>query len=331
MNQLLNQTEELNLINYRDTHEYLPKQEKNQNIYQAFKAWAEQMYSANSVTAYLKDIQRYIEFIEFEDELILNATEETVNRFIAYNQDLKNSKGKPKFKKTTLNRQRASVVALYQYLMDMKLLQHNVAQQTHIIKSSRKEDNAVDYLNESETQALLNQIRYFSKDHPFLKTRDHFLVRLVINTGLRINELIRLELSQLDFENHQLIIIDHENQTRVVPLHEGLKADFLLYLEQRNKLTAIENPELVFVTKNGTPMTTQLTNSMLYKHSERCALPKRANNSILRHTYAHHLIEAGIEVEEMAILLGHTTHYFTLDVYDKFFKEKETGLNRLFA
>lgn len=304
----------------------------NSELLNQFKSQLAENYSKSSVLAYSKDLTHFMDYLK-EASCIEQNTEE-IEAFLTHNATLLKPDGSRLFKESSLKRQRASLVSFYNYLMDRGLVEENPA--SAIRFELKEETTAVDYLTKEEAITFLNYIQYFNaNESEFLKARDYFLVRLMLNTGLRIQEAKKMETSWFNFETCELTIYDKNNQPRIVPFTADLKADYERYMALREEVVIkkVAYANRVFLTYRGGLISTQIANAMLDRHAKQSRFPKIMNNSILRHTFAYNLIQATNlptekkarekAVKQLAYLLGHESHYFTLKVYDSFFALKE--------
>ena len=304
----------------------------NSELLNQFKSQLAENYSRSSVLAYSKDLTHFMNYLEETSCIELNTEE--IQAYLTHNATLLKPDGSRLFKESSLKRQRASLVSFYNYLMDQGVVEENPA--SAIRFELKEETTAVDYLTKEEAITFLNYIQYFNaNESDFLKARDYFLVRLMLNTGLRIQEAKKMETSWFNFETCELTIYDKNNQPRIVPFTADLKADYERYMTLREEVTIkkVAYVNRVFLTYRGGLISTQIANAMLDRHAKQSCFPKVINNSILRHTFAYNLIQATnlptnrkereAAIKRLAYLLGHESHYFTLKVYDYFFALKE--------
>ena len=299
---------------------------------QLFKTYLGERYAKSSVMAYGKDLAHFFNYLG--EKSCLALTESDIQAYLAHNAKLLKPDGSRLFKETSLKRQRASLVSFYNFLIEQGVTEHNPASN---VRFELKESQSVaDYLTKEEATTFLHYIKYFNaNESTFLRTRDAFMVRLMLNTGLRIHEVKRMEFDWLNFETNELTIYDKNKQARVVPFTPDLKEDYDLYMVHRQQIQVKKeaNQSRVFLTARGGLMSTQIANTMLDRHAKQSFFPKAMNNSILRHTFAYNLIQATElpterkarekVLKQLAYLLGHESHYFTLQVYERFFELKE--------
>lgn len=287
-----------------------------------------QHYSNSTVLAYVKDLKFFNDYLK--EYPILNLTTEQLERYLAHLSTLTKKNGDKLFKESSLNRQRAALVSFYNVAIEKGWTKQNPASALKSIpKSEEKKAQEIEYLTKDESTRLLNHIKFFESGETMAVLRDYFMIRLVLNTGLSIRELKTLTLHQLDFEKGT-VTVGEGDEKRVIPIPElvrdDLKADYEAYLEERDNVVLKGScRELVFITGRGGSLTTQLANAALFKYSSNARLPKRVNNSMLRHTYAYNLIQAGVNIETVSKLLGHASPYFTEELYKQWIEAKQNS------
>jgi integrase/recombinase XerD len=208
----------------------------------------------------------------------------------------------------------------------------------HLIEQGERKDNpAVNLvapklwrtlpkvLSEPEVESLLKAPDVATP----LGLRDRAMIELLYATGLRVSELVHLELPQLRLEVGFLVAFGKGNKERIVPVGETAEHWVRRYLrEVRPQHESGRHPQ-VFLSRNGLPLDRVGFWRALKKHGARVGIHSHLSPHVLRHSFATHLLEHGADLRAVQAMLGHTdistTQIYThihqhrlKSLYDKF-------------
>ena len=146
--------------------------------------------------------------------------------------------------------------------------------------------------------------------------RDSAMVELLYATGLRVSELIGLELSHLNLEIGYVLATGKREKQRVVPIGDKARQVLMRYLNfARPAILKKKMSNAVFVTRLGRPFTRQGFWKVLRGRAQRAGIAKRISPHMLRHSFATHLLEHGADLRSVQMMLGHasitTTQIYT--------------------
>jgi integrase/recombinase XerC len=157
------------------------------------------------------------------------------------------------------------------------------------------------------------------------RMRDSAILELLYSSGLRVGELVGLNLDQLDLDLGIVKVMGKGRKERIVPV--GMKAAEALkaYLEDRGVLAG-EEP--LFINRKGGRLSARTVGRLVKSYSKRSGIFRKVSPHSLRHTFATHLLDAGADIREIQEMLGHvslsTTQRYThvsmgklMEVYDK--------------
>ena len=210
----------------------------------------------------------------------------------------------------SISRKVASLRSLYRFL----LLDGYISEDpTETLDSPRTWSNLPSYLTQAEVEQLL-AAPDTSKPHGL---RDRTMLEVLYATGLRVSELVGLQIREVDLEASFLRTLGKGSKERIVPLGD-VAIDYLeKYLREsrphflRGRLA---NPFL-FLTQQGGPMTRQYFWQLIIRYGRRCNLSKKLSPHVLRHSFATHLLENGADLRAVQVMLGHadisTTQIYT--------------------
>lgn len=252
----------------------------------------EKRASQNTLSSYRRDLLRFAEYMkEYKlNYLSLNNTE-----ILTYMNRMQEEGMSP----ATVSRNLASIRSFYIYLMRKKKVSDDP---TFNIRSLKKEKTLPTTLTGPEVEVLLSMPK---TDEP-KGCRDKAMLEVLYATGLRVSELISLDLDDINLKIGYINCAGN-GTARVVPIYaEAIKA-VKDYLEKsRNILCFDESVKALFVNINGKRMSRQGFWKILKKYKDEAGIPKEITPHTLRHSFALHLLENGADLKSIQELLGHS-------------------------
>ena len=231
-----------------------------------------------------------------------------------------------KKKKSSIHRKVATLRTFFRFLCREEILDNNPAMLVSSPRVERKLPNhlsieqMVRFIEAPETESVLGK-------------RDRAILELLYASGLRVSELVGLNLLDIDFTHQTLRVKGKGRKERMVPFGNHAKAALEIYLGVRGELLIEADPDdrdplAVFMNYQGTRITTRSVGRMLDKYCKECADIPHVSPHALRHSFATHLLDAGADLRTIQELLGHvrlsTTQQYThvstdrlMEVYDK--------------
>ena len=206
----------------------------------------------------------------------------------------------------SLQRNLSAVRAFYRYLLKAGLVSHNPAQGIVTPKTARKLPNALDV----DQSAQLVEIK---EDDP-LSLRDRAILELIYSCGLRLSELVKLDLSSIDYGDGIVTVTGKGNKTRMIPVGRHALEAVRTWLKVRDGLAG-ENENALFVSTRGTRISPRSIQQRLRKWSVQQGLNTHVHPHMLRHSFATHILESSGDLRAVQELLGHadisTTQVYT--------------------
>lgn len=230
-------------------------------------------------------------------------------------------------KKTSVARKLASLRTFFQFLVREGTLESNPAKQVATPKIERKLPNHL---------SIEDAVRFI--ETPDINTdlgrRDRAIIEFLYATGIRVGELVSIDLGDVDFRERMVRVTGKRKKQRIVPFGEPALQALMLYLEKTrgtflNECPEAERePQAVFLHRRGGRLTTRSVGRMIDKYIRQCADIHDISPHSLRHTFATHLLDQGADLRDIQELLGHarlsTTQIYTqvsmekmIEVYDK--------------
>lgn len=218
-------------------------------------------------------------------------------------------------------RKLASVRSFFQYYVKRGVLTTNVAKDVSSPKVPRRLPN---FLSIDEMFKLLEG----PQGSGALTLRDKAIMELLYASGLRVSELVGLDLNQISLAEKVVSVIGKGNKERRVPIGEKAKESLQKYIEARTGIVSDDTTKAVFVNRRGGRLTPRSVERLIQKYIKVCGIDKRVTPHVIRHTFATHLLNAGADLRGIQELLGHaslsTTQKYThvsvdklMEVYDK--------------
>ena len=207
----------------------------------------------------------------------------------------------------TINQRLCALRGLYNYLIREKLATNNPLDSLSAPKSGRRlpKDLSVDtvfyLLDEMPTDDLL-------------AIRDRAILELFYSCGLRLSELQRLDMSQLDLTERQVQVLGKGNKQRQLPIGKKALVAIKLWLKERPALLKTPD-EAVFLSSRGQRLSVRSIQARLTYWGKRLGLPAKLHPHKLRHSFASHMLEGSGDLRAVQEMLGHanlsTTQVYT--------------------
>ena len=162
-----------------------------------------------------------------------------------------------------------------------------------------------------------------------LEQRDHAIVELFYSSGLRLAELVNLDIAQLDFSEGTVTVTGKGNKTRIVPMGSHAMSAIQIWMQRRTLIQISENnPEAVFVTQQGRRITPRAVQYRIKQWAIKQGINSDMHPHLLRHSFATHVLQSSQDLRAVQEMLGHasissTQVYTHLDfqhlasIYDK--------------
>lgn len=265
-------------------------------------AWAERGLSENTLESYRYDLQQLSRFLGSRGSSLIAAGREDLLAFLA----TRVSGGRSP---RSLSRYLSGMRQFYQWALREGRIQGDPSA---LIESPKLGRGLPKALSEEQVEHLLHAP---DTDKP-LGLRDRTMLELMYATGLRVSELVELELGNVNLNQGILRVTGKGGKERLVPLGE-VAADWLLrYMDTaRPGLLKGTDCDKVFVTARKAGMTRQAYWHSIRKYAAQAGIGQPVSPHMLRHSFATHLLNHGADLRVVQLLLGHsdlsTTQIYT--------------------
>jgi integrase/recombinase XerD len=249
--------------------------------------------SENTVLSYNRDLTKFIKYLRTNKITSLDKVEE--KDLEKYIKEL-NDNG---FKSATVSRNIASLKAFFHYLNNEGVLSNDP---TKSLKSPKIEKKIPEILTTDEVFALLEQP---SGDSP-KEIRDKAMLELLYATGIRVSELINLEVSDVNLKTSSILCRDG-SKSRTIPYGKKAKDALTRYLEgSREAIVDNKESTILFANCSGQKMSRQGFWKLIKHYAKKAGIESDITPHTLRHSFAAHLVENGADLRSVQEMLGHS-------------------------
>ncbi len=277
--------------------------------------------SSNTISSYGRDLNEFYQYlVQHQNEAVNNSglLLERINPLMirSYLSLLFQKNGA-----TSIARKLSALRSMFKYYVKKGTIDQNPAK---VINSPKLPKKLPKFLNVDEINALLEAKLVGCK----YAHRDKAILELLYSSGLRVSELVSLDIDQINLDDGLIKIHGKGNKERIVPIGQKASVSLEQHLTNRNKIRSIRDTDAVFLNKNGTRLTVRSVQRLVARMTQEIGLSKSATPHMIRHSFATHMLGSGADLRSIQELLGHkslsTTQRYThvgveelSKVYDK--------------
>ena len=258
-----------------------------------YEAWlaTEKKAAPNTLSSYLRDIRQFLTYLSTDGVEPERATPRTLEQYVKH----LTAQGKST---STITRSIASLKSFYTYLMISGYVTFNPAKSIAPIKAERK---LPQILTSKEVDLFLEQPECSdAKGY-----RDKAMLELLYATGIRVSELINLDLCNLNL-SASIIRCESRGKERIIPIYPSAVRALTEYVEKvRPQMVEQPDEPALFVNLNGRRMSRQGVWKIIKYYQEKAGIKKDITPHTLRHSFAAHLLENGADLRSIQEMLGH--------------------------
>jgi integrase/recombinase XerD len=271
--------------------------------------------SLNTLEAYSRDLNRFIEFAE--NKGIDSIKHISSDDIISMLGDLR-SNG---LVANSINRSLAAIRGFYKYLLREKIVSENPVANIELAKVWMR---LPDTLSREEMSLLLDQ----PDVNTILGCRDTAMLELMYATGIRVSELVSLSMNNVNWQMGYLIVMGKGSKERIVPIGKT-SCDWLnKYAEKvRPRLLKGNSTNTIFLNRSGSGLSRQGFWKIVRKYAKRSGLLKKVHPHTFRHSFATHLLEGGADLRSVQVMLGHSD-ISTTQIYTHITRERLKDIHR---
>ena len=264
--------------------------------------WVEKGASQNTLDAYRTDLMIFAKWLASNRGIELRQARRAdilENLAFRFHQGIKSR---------STSRLLSCLRGLYRYLLRENLISEDPTLQIENPKQGRPLPSS---LTEEDVELLLNA----PDVQEVLGLRDQTMLEVLYACGLRVSELVNLEVNQINLRQGVIRLFGKGNKERLVPLGEQAIEQIEIYLKEGRPLLLKGPSNVVFPSKRGTKMTRQTFWYRIKHYAVLAGIDKQLSPHTLRHAFASHLVNNGADLRVVQLLLGHsdlsTTQIYT--------------------
>jgi len=277
-----------------------------QNYISAFTEYLqyEKGLSVNTRAAYRRDLNKFNAFL-LKNSLPTQPDEISKQQIMAFLSTQMDAGAA----NSTVARSLSTIKTFYKFMVLENLVQNNPTSDLETPKIKRK---LPDILTIEEVDLLMEQPRVLLP----LGLRDRAMLELMYGTGVRVSELLALQIEDINSTAGFLRCLGKGRKERIIPVNQTSIDWIQRYLARaRNLLVKNHLERTLFVNANGRPMSRQGFYKILAAYAKKAELGKEVTPHTLRHSFATHLLENGADLRAVQEMLGHadisTTQIYT--------------------
>ncbi|HCJ56586.1 site-specific tyrosine recombinase XerD [Lutispora sp.] len=263
----------------------------------------ERKLSKNTFESYIRDVRAFCIYLQNNDQKIDSVSKTNIITYLIYLQ----KDGKTT---STISRHLASLRCFFHFLVNSRYIEHDP---TVNLESPKVEKKLPYILTKKEVEKLLEQ-----PDAADAKgLRDKTMLELLYATGIRVTELISLDIDDVQLEEGLLLCKNSNGKFRTIPIGNYCLKYIKIFLnDYRDKLGPSADEKALFLNFHGERMTRQGFWKIVKYYTKKADISKTITPHTLRHSFAVHLIENGADLQSIQEMLGHSD-ISTTQIYSK--------------
>ncbi|MHC4120516.1 MAG: tyrosine recombinase XerC [Planctomycetota bacterium] len=238
------------------------------------------------------------------DQLLLSVQTDSVRAYMAHLNE-------KQYSKATIARKLATLRSFYKFLVKRNYIDSNPVV---TIRTPKQEKKLPRFLEYEEVKRLLDT----PPTNTWLGARDRAILETLYSTGIRVSELVALNMDDIDFLGEVVHIRGKGKKERIAPIGSSALQVIQHYMEYRNKRAQNNgnfDSRVLFVNKHGQRLSTRSVRRKMDKYLKMAGLDPAISPHTLRHSFATHMLNSGADLRSVQELLGHqslsTTQVYT--------------------
>jgi integrase/recombinase XerD len=277
-----------------------------QSYTKGFEAYLllEKSLSKNSVQAYLQDVQKLYQFslLQSTQKSFDQITLTDLQDFLIYLHELG-------LQRTSQSRVISGLKAFFKYLAIEEMIKASPAELLEAPKTSRK---LPDFLSIEEIDKILAAIDLSTPEG----TRNKAIIEVMYSSGLRVSELVNMQISLLHLNEKIVRVIGKGNKERLIPIGREAIKYLQIYIDtiRRHQTIKKDAEDIVFLNRRGGKLSRVMIFYIIKDLALKAGIIKNIHPHTLRHSFATHLLEGGADLRAIQEMLGHAS-ITTTEIY----------------
>lgn len=271
--------------------------------------------SPHTIKSYRTDLLQLTDYLEEKDVQLKSVDNVVLRGFLAQ----LSAKGE---RKSTVARKLAAVRSFFQFCMKRRWVEDNPAK---VVSTPKQEKHVPSFLSEEEMAGFLD----LPRSAKVLDVRDKLVLELLYATGMRVSELVGINLEHISLEERLIRVRGKGKKERLLPFGKKAEESLARYLKEKHLINKGRVEErALFLNYRGQRLTARSVERIIDKYIRLSAIKRKISPHSLRHSFASHLLSRGADLRVIQELLGHeslaTTQKYThldlrklLEVYRK--------------
>ena len=266
-------------------------------------------YSPHTVLSYQKDLEQFFFYSGFDagsEESAVNA--QNIREWMVHLMENGNTA-------RTTNRKISAIKRYFGYLLKEGIINTNPAKRVLTPKMDKK---LPVFVSEDHMDNLLDQVE-FGDD--YIGFRNRVLIETFYNTGMRLSELVNLQIGDVDFSQRTIKVLGKRNKERIIPISPVFYELLQEYINARSEEFPGLKVEYLFLTSNGKKIYPRLVYRIVHRFLTMVTTVDKKSPHVLRHTFATHMLNKGADLNAIKELLGHAnlsaTEVYTHNTFEK--------------
>ena len=282
----------------------LPSMKRLTDAYDAYLL-LERGMSENTRMSYRSDVEKLVCYLSDGKTTLRDVTLDTLHNFAADLHDLGIS---PRSQARIIS----GVKSFFKFLKRQQYIEHNPAQ---MLENPQVGMHLPEVLSVEEIDSMIAAIDMSSAEGQ----RNRAIVETLYSCGLRVSELVNLEIGRVFADEGYIIVTGKGSKERLVPINETALHEISAYMEERAEIDLKPGEEeILFVSRRGKRLTRVMIFYIIKKLADLAGIRKEISPHTLRHSFATHLLEGGANLRAIQQMLGHesiatTERYLHLD------------------
>jgi len=277
----------------------------------------ERRLADNTLLAYRGDLIKYFQYLERKEIKEIGSVErKQITDFMYYQKQQELSV-------TSICRELAAIKMFHRFLVVERIVRQDAS---HLIDTPKVWKKIPDVLTCKEVEALIES----SKGRKPQAIRDHAILELFYASGMRVSELVNLNLDSINFDIGYVRCLGKGRKERIIPIGKKARDSVKKYCEGARKNFLKDQPNsTLFLNRFGRKISRQTIWKLIKQYAQKAGIVKEIKPHTLRHSFATHLLEHGADLRSVQEMLGHAD-IATTQIYTHVDKERLRSIHKQF-